>query len=194
MNQMQISGIFLCVGISAFLLGSKALAGIPFHISDTTIITTVQNEKLQWLTLAEAEAKTTSQKKAIIIDLYTDWCGWCKVMDKNTYTNPQVVQYIRDKFYPVKLNAETREVLTWRGKEFKYNDMYRVHDYAILLTGGQLSYPSTVILPADGSAPQVIPGYLKAPEMELILKYFGEGHYGKTPFETFRKDFTQTWK
>ena len=194
MNQMQISGIFLFVGISACFLGAKALAGIPFHISDTTIITTVQNEKLQWLTLAEAEAKTTSQKKAIIIDLYTDWCGWCKVMDKNTYTNPQVVQYIRDKFYPVKLNAETREVLTWRGKEFKYNDMYRVHDYAILLTGGQLSYPSTVILPADGSAPQVIPGYLKAPEMELILKYFGEGHYGKTPFETYRKGFTQTWK
>ena len=191
---MQISGIFLCIVISTLLCGMKTTAGTPFLPTDTTIINPPKNEKLKWLTLAEAEAKITSQKKAILIDLYTDWCGWCKVMDKNTYTNANVVQYIHDNFYPVKLNAETREVLNWRGKEFKYNDNYRVHDYAILLTGGQLSYPSTVILPADGSAPQVIPGYLKTPDMELILKYFGEGHYGKTPFETYRRDFTQTWK
>jgi thioredoxin-related protein len=194
MNQMQISGIFLCVGMSALLWSMKTSAGIPVKGTDTTIINPPKNEKLQWLTLAEAEAKIVSRKKAIVIDLYTDWCGWCKVMDRNTYTNPNVVQYIHENFYPVKLNAETKEVLTWRGKQFRYNENYRVNDYAILLTGGQLSYPSTVILPADGSAPQVIPGYLKTPEMELILKYFGEGHYGKTPFEAYRKDFVQTWK
>ena len=67
-------------------------------------------------------------------------------MDRNTYTNPDVIKCIHDKFYPGKLNAETRKQL--RGKQFKYNDTYRVHDYAILLTGGQLSYPST-ILPAE---------------------------------------------
>ncbi|HTN06117.1 thioredoxin family protein [Agriterribacter sp.] len=193
---MQISGIFLSISISisACVPGAKASANMPLYYKDTTIITSRSNEKLQWLTLAQAEAKMATQKKDIIIDLYTDWCGWCKVMDRNTYTNPDVIQYLHDKFYPVKLNAETKEVLTWRGKQFKYNDQYRVHDYAILLTGGQLSYPSTVILPADGSAPQVIPGYLKPPDMELVLKYFGEDHYGKTPFETYRKDFIQTWK
>lgn len=191
---MQISGIFLSVGLYVCLMCSDAAAGTWQPPDDTTIIAPGKNEKLEWLTLAEAEAKTAIQKKDIIIDLYTDWCGWCKVMDRNTYTNPNVIRYIHDKFYPVKLNAETREKLSWRGKEFKYNDTYRVHDYAILLTGGQLSYPSTIILPADGSPPQLIPGYLKAPEMELILKYFGEGHYGKIPFEEYRKGFTQTWK
>ena len=191
---MQISGIFLFISLITCVIDAEASADTTFNFQDTTIITSGKNEKLEWLTLAEAETKMASQKKDILIDLYTDWCGWCKVMDKNTYTNPAVVQYIHDKFYPVKLNAETKEVLIWRGKQFKYNDRYRVHDYAVLLTGGQLSYPSTVILPADGSAPQVIPGYLKPPDMELILKYFGERHYGKTPFETYRKDFIQTWK
>ena len=192
---MQISGIFLSIGLLACFTGAENPPGMLQPYPDTAIITTtVKKEKLKWLTLAEAEAKVASRKKAIVIDLYTDWCGWCKVMDRNTYTNPNVIQYLHDKFYPVKLNAETKEVLTWRGRQFKYNDQYRVHDYAILLTGGQLSYPSTVILPANGSAPQAIPGYLKPPDMELILKYFGEDHYGKTPFETYRKNFIQTWK
>ncbi|HEX5024570.1 MAG TPA: DUF255 domain-containing protein [Agriterribacter sp.] len=172
----------------------KASSSAALINTDTTIVSSLKHEKLQWLTLAEAEAKNAAQKKAIIIDLYTDWCGWCKVMDKNTYTNNDVIQYIQNNFYPVKINAETREPLDWRGKQYQYNTNYKVHDYAIMLTGGQLSYPSTVILPADGSAPQVIPGYLKTDDMELILKYFGEGHYGKTPFEAYRKAFTGTWK
>ncbi len=191
---MQISGILIWIGIAICLPGTKAAPTAAFTFQDTAIVSSPKNEKLRWLTLAEAEAKNISQKKAIIIDLYTDWCGWCKVMDKNTYTNEDVIQYIQDKFYPVKINAESREPLSWRGKQYEYNGNYKVHEYAILLTGGQLSYPSTVILPADGSAPQVIPGYLKPAEMELILKYFGEGYYGKTPFEAYRKAFAASWK
>lgn len=191
---MQISGIFiLSVILSVLAPGGNAPSGPPAH-RDVTTYSNARIEKLQWLTLSEAETRLAVQKKAVIIDLYTDWCGWCKVMDRNTYSNADVIQYMHDKFYPVKLNAETKEVVFWRGRQFRYNERYRVNDYAIHLTGGQLSYPSTVILPADGSAPQVIPGYLKPADMELILKYFGEGHYGKTPFETYRKNFVQSWK
>jgi len=115
-------------------------------------------------------------------------------MDKNTYTNAMVIKYIEDNFYPVKLNAETKETLTWKGKQFIYNADYRVNEYAVELTRGQLSFPTTVILPVDGSAPQAIPGYLKIPDMELILKYFGEGFFGKTPFQAYQQKFTASWK
>lgn len=181
MNSMQISGIFLFAILCSWFSKPDSPATLPA-------------DEMQWLTLSQAESRMAAQKKDIIIDLYTDWCGWCKVMDRNTYSNRNVIQYLQEKFYPVKLNAETRDLVVWRGQQFKYNEKYRVNDYAIHLTGGQLSYPSTVILPADGSAPQVIPGYLKPADMELILKYFGEGHYGKTAFETYRKNFVQTWK
>ncbi|MFT3705793.1 MAG: DUF255 domain-containing protein [Agriterribacter sp.] len=153
-----------------------------------------ESEKLQWMTLADAAAKIKTEKKPILIDLYTSWCGWCKVMDKNTYTNPMVIKYIEDNFYPVKLDAETKETLTWKGKQFNYNPAYKVNEYAVELTGGQLSFPTTIILPADGSAPQAIPGYLKIPDMELILKYFGEGYFGKTPFAQYHQSFTASWK
>ncbi|MCO5240870.1 MAG: thioredoxin family protein [Chitinophagaceae bacterium] len=190
---MQINGIILSIMLSFIFFSPAAAADTMVNGKDTSIISATK-EKLQWLTLSEAEAGMSTQKKDIIIDLYTDWCSWCKVMDRNTYTNRDVIQYLQDKFYPVKINAETKEVLNWRGKQFNYNEAHKVHDFAILLTGGQLSYPSTIILPADGSAPQVIPGYLKPGDMELVLKYFGEGHYGKTPFNTYMQNFKPTWK
>jgi len=192
---MPIQILILLMSLSALffrpLLPSEVISDFPESMANRFPDKT---ERLQWLTLTEVEAEMERQKKDIIIDLYTDWCGWCRVMDKNTYTHKQVIDYIQRNFYPVKMNAETKEMITWRGKQFKYNDAYRVNDFAILLTGGRLSYPSTIIIPADGSTPQAIPGYLKPADMELILKYFGEGHFGKTPFQEYQKHFKQTWK
>ena len=154
---------------------------------------TVKAQELQWMTLAEAEAAIKKQPRPLLIDLYTDWCGWCKVMDKNTYSNKQVIDYLSKKFYAVKLDAETRATLTWMGKAYRYNAGYRTNDLAIYFTLGQLSYPTTVIIPADNSSPQPIPGYLEPKNIELVLKYFGEGNYGKIPFKNYQQNFKTSW-
>lgn len=150
------------------------------------------SEKLNWLTLEEVAKQLQQEKKPVLIDLYTDWCGWCKVMDKRTYANKQVGAYLQQKYYPVKLDAETRQRINWKGKDYQFNDRYRTNDFAVYLTNGQLSYPTTVIIPVDGE-PQAIPGFLAPNEFELVVKYFGEGHYGKTPFEKFQQQFKSTW-
>ncbi|MBY0536664.1 MAG: DUF255 domain-containing protein [Chitinophagaceae bacterium] len=148
----------------------------------------------QWMTLAMAEDSLKVAKRPVLIDLYTDWCGWCKVMDKKTYSNKNVAAYIASKFYAVKVNAESRTAFTWMGKSYNYNERYRTNDFAMFLTQGQLSYPTTVIIPTDGSEPQAIPGYLETKDFELILTYFGEGHYGKIPFQQYQQQFKSSWK
>lgn len=169
----------------------------PLHvlnISDTYTSVNKSKEQLNWLSLEEVEANMKIKKKAVLIDLYTDWCGWCKVMDKKTYSNPEVIKYIEENFYPVKIDAETSKSLQWKNKMYNYDQKYRVNSFALYLTNGQLSFPTTIILPADNSAPQIIPGYLKVPDMELVLRYFGDNHFGKTPFDNYRNSFSATWK
>jgi thioredoxin-related protein len=152
-----------------------------------------RSETINWLKLSEAEARLQQEKRPVLIDLYTDWCGWCKVMDKKTYSNKNVGQYVQDKFYPVKINAESHDAIQWNGKTYHFNPDYRSNEFAVYLTRGRLEFPTTVIIPQDGSEPQAIPGYLETKDFELIAKYFGEGGYGKIAFAEFQKNFKSTW-
>jgi thioredoxin-related protein len=150
-------------------------------------------EVMQWMTLQQAEEAYKKQARPILIDLYTDWCGWCKVMDKETYAKKEVANYIMQKFYPVKLNAEQKKAITFGGKTFQFSNQYRTHEFAIYLTRGQLSYPTTVIIPASGKMPQAIAGFMKPKDMEPIVKYFGEGQFEKIAFTDFEKKLKKSW-
>src|SRR5690606_4382796 len=68
-----------------------------------------ENKKINWVSIEEAERLTKEAPRKIFVDVYTDWCGWCKRMDATTFTDEAVVDYVNEHYYAVKLNAESKE-------------------------------------------------------------------------------------
>ncbi len=155
-----------------------------------TVVPRVKPAKIQWLTVEQAFALNQNQPRKILIDVYTDWCGWCKVMDRETYTDPKVVEYMNEHYYPVKFNAEQREEVTLGGQKFKFVQQGNsgVHEFAASILQNKLSYPSTVFLDEKLQMIQPLPGYLKAKEFHEIITFFGGDFYKSVPFEKFKAE------
>ncbi len=152
-----------------------------------------EKEKVNWLTVAEMQAAYHKNPKPVLVDVYTSWCGWCKVMDKQTYSNSKVAAYINEKYYAVKIDAESKAEVEWNGVAYQYNAQNKVNDLAVYLLYGQMSYPSTVFLSSLDAKPAPLQGFLKPKEIESPLRFFGDGFYKSNSFPEFMKSFNGTW-
>lgn len=150
-------------------------------------------EKVQWLTVAEMQVAFSKSPRPILIDVYTSWCGWCKVMDKETYRNSKVANYINEHFYAVKLDAESKDAIEWAGKKYEYIPQSKSNSLAVYLLDGQMSFPTTVFLADLNAQPAPLAGYLKPAEIEAPLKFFGDGMYKSATFSTFSQSFKSSW-
>lgn len=147
---------------------------------------------INWMNMEDLEAASRVEKRPVIIDVYTDWCGWCKRMDKSTFSHPEIVKYINDHYYAVKFNAEQKDSVTFQGHTFKYiaSGKRGVHELAATLLNGKMSYPSIVYLDRDLNMIQPVPGYMDAAQIEPVIYYFAEEQYKIQAFEDYSKAFT----
>ena len=150
-------------------------------------------QDVNWLTFEEAVEKSKTEKKKIFIDVYTDWCGWCKVMDKNTFSDPEIAAYLNENFYPVKFNAEQREEVTFRGQTFKFissgNRGY--HELAAGLLNNKLSFPTVVFLDEEFKIISPVPGYHKPDFFHKVVTYFGEDKYKDISWKEWETEYTR---
>jgi thioredoxin-related protein len=144
---------------------------------------------LKWMSIEEAEAACKKKPRKIFVDVYTDWCGWCKKMDKSTFRDSLVMRYASEKFYAVKMNAEGRDNIIFRDKVFHYNENMRANELAVMLLSGQMSYPSIVFLDEKLQPIQTHGGYADAPQFNMMLHFFGENAYKKKSMNEFSRDF-----
>ena len=151
----------------------------------------VQAQEVNWLSFEEALELNKKNPKPIMIDLYTDWCGWCKRMDATTYKNEVIVKYINDNYYAVKMDGEGKEDITFKGRTFKFVQKGRskYHELAAAILNGKLSYPSTAFFDSKEQLIQSVPGYLVKERFEKILAYFSGDAYKNTPWKDFEKNF-----
>ncbi|NOZ35849.1 MAG: thioredoxin family protein [Chlorobi bacterium] len=146
-----------------------------FFLNVLSAQTIVEPSPIKWLTIEQADSLFDKNPKPILIDVYTDWCGWCKYMMKTTFANKSIASYINTNFYPVRFNAETFDTVTYRGKIY-INPGVGVkskHDFAKFLLNGRFSFPTIVYIDRKRNLYQ-IPGYLEIKDIEPLLVYFSE--------------------
>lgn len=153
--------------------------------------TVEQIVEVKWYTIEEAEKLNKVKPKKFLIDVYTDWCGWCKKMDKGTFTNPVIAQMLNEYFYPVKFNAETSDTVTFNGA--KYINLNRgnksTHPLALSLLGWRMSYPSIVYLTEHLEYLGPMPGYKTPEQLEVILSFIAQNKFMTTSLEEYSKSF-----
>ncbi len=145
----QVLGVFLAVLISS---------------------STFAQDKIEWMKFEDAVTANQSNPKMLLVDVYTDWCGWCKKMDKETFTDPEVIAHINENFYAVKLNAEdSKRTFEFGGKEYSEAEMAAAMRVR--------SYPNFVVIDPTLKNIAQLPGY-RTPDQfmdglsELIEKAF----------------------
>ncbi len=146
---------------------------------------------INWYHIEKAQELNKKEPKKFLIDVYTDWCGWCKKMDNTTFSHPEIAQYINENFYPVKLNAESNQSIEFAGKTYVNKGQGRrpTHQLAIGLLQGKMSYPSIAYLNENLQLLSAVPGFHRPADFEPIIKFFGEEAYKEQSWESFMNNF-----
>lgn len=149
----------------------------------------VSAQEIQWLNWEEAQARNAKEPRKFIVDVYTQWCGWCKKMDKATFEQPDISKYINENYYAVKFDAETKEDIMFNNRVFKYvrSGTSGYNELAVEITFGKLSYPTIVFLDEKLNVIQPIPGYKDPSSLDKIMKYFAENYYKSMPWKKYEE-------
>jgi len=168
-----------------------------------TVSAAAQKEKINWMSLEEAEAAQAVSPKKIMMDVYTTWCGPCKMLDKNTFQNKDVVKYVNEHYYAVKFNAEGNSKINFKDNLFQNPDYdpNRSGRNAQHQLAGALqitAYPTIVFFNESGETLLPVPGYKTPNQLELYLKLFLNNDHEKIntqeQWDQYQKDFVSQFK
>jgi thioredoxin-related protein len=149
-------------------------------------------ETVKWYSISEAVQLASKEPRIMVIDVYTDWCGWCKRLDATTFADPEVAAMLNKHFYPVKLDAEGKDEIVIGDKAYKFVDNGRrgYHEVAAVVTNGRLVYPTISYLSDRGEVLKVAPGYLDAAKFKIYLEYYSGEAYKEQDFDDYKASLT----
>lgn len=159
-------------------------------------------QEINWMTMNEAFEAQKKEPRKIFVDVYTTWCGPCKLLDKNTFTDKGVIEYLNKNYYAVKFNAEGEESVTY--KDFTYTNPNFIperkgrnaqHLFAHALKIN--AYPSMVFFKESGELIQAVAGYHTPRQLEVFLKMIHKDDYLKITtaeaWQNYQENFEHTF-
>ncbi|MBK7407821.1 MAG: DUF255 domain-containing protein [Saprospirales bacterium] len=177
--------------VAILVIGALIYAFVPrpSDASTTQTSAVVADGELKWYSWEEAVAANKKEPKKILVDVYTDWCGWCKRMDATTFQDEMVKDFLRKNFYTVKLDAEQKEDIVFDGNTFKFQPYGKrgAHELAIQLLNGRMSYPSIVYLNEAFEIITVSPGYKMPEDIMKELHFVGDEVYKNQTWDQFKQ-------
>ncbi len=163
----------------------------------------ISAQDINWMSLNEAIIAQEKEPRKIMLDVYTDWCGPCKLLDKKTFQNKDVAKYVNENYYAVKFNAEGDEKIMYKEKTYtnpKYDATKRgrnsVHDFTIYMKVG--GYPTIVFMDEKSDLITGVTGFLNPQQLELYLKLFADDTHKdfktQEDVENYQKNFKPVFK
>lgn len=151
---MKLTSLFYALALLGVVLVARPVAAGP--------------DEEFWRSWNDGLREASTSQRPILVDVYTDWCGWCKRMDRDVYSREDVREYLSRRFVTVKLNAESAKQAFYEGKNLSARALaarFRVS-----------GYPTTVFLKSGGEHMVNVPGYVEGDRFLLLLRYIGDGH------------------
>jgi len=157
------------------------------------------SQSINWMSLEKAIESQKNNPKNILVDVYTNWCGPCKLMDKNTFQNKEIARFINNNYYAVKFNGEGNEIVNFMGRQFenkgydKSKSQRRNSSHQFTQFLGVNAYPTTLFFDKKMNLITPIRGYLRPKQIEIYLELFKDDSYKNVKtqkdFDTFIKNF-----
>jgi thioredoxin-related protein len=184
------------------LMRTFSILGLVAMLFAPVSLALAQGAGINWLSFEELEVAQQEDPRKVMIDVYTKWCGPCKMMMRNTFTNADVIAYLNTNFYAVKFNAESPEEVTWGGKTYSNPNYVQgkpgrngVHHLSRKL--GVNAYPTLVYLDENSEMIAPVSGYKSPQQIELYLRFFNDAWFKgmeQVIWDDFQKGFTSTFK
>ncbi len=167
-------------------------------------ILSLHAQSINWMSMNEALEAQKDEPRKIIVDVYTNWCGPCKLMDKRTFSHPEVAKYINKHFYAVKFNAEGTEEITY--KDYTYKNIHFDESRSPKQRNGQhlfanalkvSAYPTVVFFDENSDVISPVVGYKTPQQLELYLKMIATDKYAEITtqeaWKVYQENFTSTF-
>jgi thioredoxin-related protein len=126
--------------------------------------------EINWMNYEDGVKLAKEQNKQILIDFSTAWCGYCKKMDRETFTNTSVIEYVNSNFVAIRVDGDSK-------REFEIDGFSTTEKKLTSEMYGVRGYPTFWFLESDGSKIGKQPGYQPAQGFLELLSFVSERKY-----------------